>query len=75
MKNNLEKLKKSGCSPCKSENPLYKKIPSENNLLIPMEKKNSLPKNFSEIVGKFNRKVYFVISLESQGEVESKRGF
>ena len=27
-------MQKSGCSLCKSENPLYKKIPSEKNLLI-----------------------------------------
>ena len=28
------KMQKSGCSLCKSENPLYEKIPSENNLLL-----------------------------------------
>ena len=30
----LGKCKKSECSLCKSENPLYKKIPSEKNLLL-----------------------------------------
>ena len=27
-------MQKSGCSLCKSENPLYKKIPSEKKLLL-----------------------------------------
>ena len=27
-------MQKSGCSLCKGENPLYKKIPSEKNLLL-----------------------------------------
>ena len=27
-------MQKSGCSLCKSENPLYKNIPSEKNLLL-----------------------------------------
>ena len=34
LKNSPEKCKKSGCSLCKSENPLCKKIPSEKNLLL-----------------------------------------
>ena len=32
MENSSGKCKKSGCSLCKSENPLYKNIPSEKNL-------------------------------------------
>ena len=28
------KMQKSGCSLCKIENPLYKNIPSEKNLLL-----------------------------------------
>ena len=35
MKNSPGKCKKSGCSLCKSENPLYENIPSEKNLLLP----------------------------------------
>ena len=31
------KCKKSGCSLCKSENPLYKNIPSEKDLLLPTQ--------------------------------------
>ena len=34
MKKVQENAKKSECSLCKSENPLYKKIPSEKNLLL-----------------------------------------
>ena len=34
MKKSPRKCKKSGCSLCKSENPLYKNIPSEKNLLL-----------------------------------------
>ena len=34
LKKSPGKCKKSGCSLCKSENPLCKKIPSEKNLLL-----------------------------------------
>ena len=43
-------MQKNGCSLCKSENPLYKNIPSEKNLLLKDRQVNMRLGDFQMIV-------------------------
>ena len=50
LKNSPGKCKKNECSLCKSENPLYKNIPSEKNLLLKDRQVNMRLGDFQMIV-------------------------
>ena len=73
MKKSPGKCKKSGCSLCKSENPLYKEIPSEKNLLLKSEHPLFLhfPGLFFKIL---LLKLKLLIYLEMPQKVDKKVG-